>query len=56
MRRVLLVGLPWGAIVRVNGRWGVLCQAYGKVPRGYRVVDFWDGGREAVSVRTVVEM
>lgn len=42
-----------GAIVRVDGRWGVVCGS----DRGItRVVDFWDGGREYVARWMIAEL
>jgi hypothetical protein len=51
----VLADVATHAIVRVNGSWGVVCQ--GHPPRdGYRVVDFWDVGRQQVRSWTVVEV
>ena len=52
-----LADLPNGAIVQVNGRWGVKCatpDARGSSRR--HIVDFWDGGREYVSKAKLVDV
>jgi hypothetical protein len=48
---------PSSSIVKIKGRWGMLC-----VNRGYNlknhkmlVVDFWDGGREEIPKVTKAE-
>jgi hypothetical protein len=48
---------PAHAIIRVDGRWGVLCIAFGYDVRnrGERVVDFWDGGLERVDGDALAE-
>ena len=48
MKRVILADVPNGAIVRIAERWGVKCVG--------SIVDFWDGGREAIPAWTVVEL
>lgn len=37
-------------IVKVDGRWGVICKSfgYGIEPSSESIVDFWEGGREAI--------
>ena len=50
-----LRSFPAHSIVKVNGRWGVLCIAFGHdiTRTGERVVDFWDGGLELVDGNTL---
>lgn len=57
MRRIVLADAPWGAIVRYQGDWGVLCMASNDDGKnGKRVIDFWDGGRCYVPNYAVVEV
>ena len=53
MRKVFLNDCLNGQIVRVGHRWGVVCMG-GRAQ--YKVVDFWDGGREYVLAWKVVEV
>ena len=48
MKTVVLADCPIGRVVRIRGRWGVVCSR--------RIVDFWDGGREYVNAWAVVEV
>lgn len=53
MKKVILADCLNGRVVRVGARWGVVCTA-GRYP--FKVVDFWDGGREYVQAWKVVEV
>lgn len=51
----ILADVPCGSIVKVDGRWGVVCQKpFGASKWATRVVDFWDGGREYIKDTAVV--
>ena len=54
MKRVILAGARNGAIVRVDGAWGVVCRS-GRTPTRI-IVDFWDVGRQYVPKWKPVEM
>lgn len=48
---------PANSIVKIDGRWGILCINFGYNLKlsGSRIVDFWDGGREVVPGNILVE-
>lgn len=48
---------PAHSIIKINGRWGVLCVHFGRDIKLHkqRVVDFWDGGREIVDNNALAE-
>lgn len=48
----VLADVPPGRIVRYQGRWGVVVR--GAYRDGYKVVDFWDAGREHVKDIAIV--
>lgn len=55
MKKIVLADAPNGAVVRVDGDWGVVCAGnYDR--RLHLIVDFWDGGRTYVSPSTLVEV
>ena len=57
MRRAILADVHLGAVVRIKGRWGVVCLGHARTTRArHRIVDFWDGGREMWPVWTEVEL
>lgn len=51
----VLADVAVGAIVRVNGSWGVVTTGKG-TPSYERVIDFWDVGRTFVKKWTIVEL
>jgi hypothetical protein len=56
--KVIVADVSNGVIVRTRDkRWGVVCRGrYGTFREGYRIIDFWDGGREYIRDTTVVEI
>lgn len=51
--KTLLTDVPSGGIVRYRGDWGVVT-GRGRLS-GWRIVDFWVGGRQRVRSWKVVE-
>lgn len=46
-----------GAVVLVDGRWGVVCRGLSGSAHGtYVIVDFWEGGREKLARDSEVEV
>jgi len=56
VKRLVLADVPTGAIVRVDGEWGVVCMGRPHAPWARRIVDFWSVGRQPVPKWAVVEM
>jgi hypothetical protein len=56
IRQIELRNVSRNRVVKVDDRWGVTCG----LPRGEsdrnRIVDFWDGGREYVPAKSLVEV
>lgn len=54
MKRLILADVRNGSVVYVGNRWGVL--SLGSRRHSYRIVDFWDGGREWVRSTAPVDV
>jgi hypothetical protein len=57
VKKIVLADARNGAIVRVDGDWGVVCKGhYRASPENKRIVDFWDIGRVYVEKWKIVEV